>query len=314
MGDRQEIGTTMLLCDDNQLRWAFCRRDPLRYRDLIRDLLPPSAIDGAMLERYWVNEGKLVDRGEQPRAPALEDHYYVDSLEKPSLLACVHGTAPRAKLRLEGELESSDEHAVRAWIREPTPVGVATTHEAIKECLSEELRVADWTAAKVYTATAEGFKPRTLHPVRRLTANDRPLWRRFVERNMGDSMVSGYQDSGAVVREFEFMCMGLPVAYYAAEREGEIAGVVSVGAGPDQYDAIDMLFVAPEHRRQGFGYGLLSVATQEILARGRQPEYFAGGDQDALPPLLTGLGYHVNSTLHWTERYMWYDWVLAQEG
>jgi GNAT superfamily N-acetyltransferase len=302
----------MIPCDDAQTRLDFCHRDYLRYRELIGDLMPPTALDGAT-ERYWVDDGRLVDRGEQAREPAVHDRYYVDSLEMPSLLAWVHGAKPRARLRLEGGLPSGSDQAVRAWIRELAPVGVATTHEAIKRCLSEELGVTDWGKAGRYTVTTEDFRPRAAHPVRRLSPADRPLWRRFVEKNMDDSMVSGRNGCGTVVRDFEFMCMGMPVAYYAAEKDGEIAGIVTIGASTDRYDGIGALFVAPEHRRQGLGYSLLSAATQDILARGRQPDYFAGGDPDALPPLLTGLGYRLNFTFYWTERFMWYDWVLAQE-
>ncbi len=80
----------MIPCDDAQIRLDFCHRDYLPYRELIGDLMPPTVLDGAM-ERYWVDDGRLVDRGEQAREPAIHDHYCVDSLERPSLLAWVHG-------------------------------------------------------------------------------------------------------------------------------------------------------------------------------------------------------------------------------
>jgi len=303
----------MIPCDDTQIVLDFCDRDHLRYGELISGLAPsPTALD-ELMERYWVDDGRLADRGEQAREPAVPDHYYVDSLERPSLLAWVHGVAPRAKLRLEGEVQSGNDQELRAWIRELAPVGVATTNEDIKRCLSEELGVTDWSEAGQYTVTAEDFKPRIVHPVRRLSAADRPLWRRFVEGNMDDSMVSGRNGCGSVVRDFEFMCMGLPVSYYVAEKDSEIAGVVSIGPSTDRCDCVGALFVAPERRRQRFGRSLLSAAVQDILARGRQPFYFAGGDPGPLLPLLIGLGYRLNSTFYWTERYMWYDWVLAQE-
>ena len=285
----------------------------MRYTDLVSGIASsPTALDAAM-ERYWVDDGRLADRGDQAREPAAPDHYYVDSLERPSLLARVHRVPPRAKLRLEGELQSAKDQELRAWIRELAPAGVATTYEDIKRCLSEELGVTDWGEAGQYTVTAEDFKPRIVHPVRRVSPAERPLWRRFVEANMADSMVSGRHGCGSVVREFEFMCMGLPVDYYVTEKGGQIAGVVSIGPSTDRCDGIGTLFVAPEHRRQGFGRSLLSAAVQGILARGRQPFYFAGGNPGPLLPLLIGLGYRLNSTFYWTERYMWYDWVLAQE-
>ena len=304
----------MIPCDDTQTILDFCHRDRLRYSGLISNLAPSAtASNEAMMERYWVDDGRLVYRGEQPREVEVHNDYYLDARENPSLLACVRVIKSRAKLRLEGTLQSGNDQEVRAWIRELAPVGVATTHGAIKRCLSDELGVADWREAGQYAATVEDFTPSMVHPVRRSSPADRLLWQRFVDGNMDDSMVSGRKGSGSVVREFEFMCMGLPVDYYVAEKEGEIAGVVSIGPIVDRYDGIGALFVAPGHRRQGFGRSLLSVAVQDILARGRQPFYFAGGDAGPLLPLLIGLGYRLNSTFYWTERYMWYDWVLAQE-
>jgi GNAT superfamily N-acetyltransferase len=292
----------------------FCHRDHLRYSGLLSSLAPSATErDEAMMERYWVDEGRLVDRGEQPRELEGHDDYYLDARENPSLLACVRVIKSRAKLRLEGTLQSGNDQEVRAWIRELAPVGVATTHEDIKRCLSDELGVADWFEAGQYATTMEDFRPSMVHPVRRVSAADRPLWQRFVDGNMDDSMVSGRKGCGSVVREFEFMCMGLPVDYYAAEKKGEIAGVMSIGPIAGRCDGIGTLFVAPEHRRQGFGRSLLSAAVQDILARGRQPFYFAGGDPGPLLPLLVGLGYRLNSTFSWTERWMWYDWVVAQE-
>jgi GNAT superfamily N-acetyltransferase len=299
-------------CHDTQSMLDLCHCDHVRYCGLITGLAPsPTSLD-ELMERYWVDDGRLVDRGADACKPKAHA-YYVDSRERPAVLACVGGVKPHLKLRLEGELQSADDRALRAWIRELAPAGVATTHEDIRRCLSEELGVTDWGEAGQYTVTAEDFKPRMVHPVRRLSPAERPLWRRFVEGNMDDSMVSGRKGCGSVVREFEFMCMGLPVDYYVTEKEGEIAGVVSIGPSTDRCDNIGTLFVAPEHRRQGFGRSLLSAAVQDILARGRQPFYFAGGDPGPLLPLLIGLGYRPNSTFYWTERYMWYDWVLAQE-
>src|SRR5512146_3180534 len=99
--DREERAQ-MIPCP-NQTRLAFCQRDPLRYRDLVADLLPAPAIGAMALDRYWVNNGQLVDRGGQPPALAVADQDVVDSVEEPALLACVHPAGARVKLRLEGE-------------------------------------------------------------------------------------------------------------------------------------------------------------------------------------------------------------------
>jgi len=300
-------------CDDTQIILDFCHRDHVRYTDLVSGTASSPSVLARAMERYWVDDGHLVDRGEEACKSEGHREYYVDSRERPAVLACVGGVKPHLKLQVEGEVRSGKEQELRAWIREVAPVGVATTHEDIKRRLSEELGVTDWHDAGQYTIAVEDFKPRIVHPVRRVSPAERPLWRRFVEGNMDDSMVSGREGCGSVVRDFEFMCMGLPVDYYVAEKDGEIAGVVSIGPTTDRCDGIGTLFVAPEHRRQGFGRSLLSAAVQDILARGRQPFYFAGGDPGPLLPLLIGLGYRLNSTFYWTERYMWYDWVLAQE-
>jgi len=37
----------MIPCDDAQIRLDFCHRDYLRYRELIDDLMPSTALDGA---------------------------------------------------------------------------------------------------------------------------------------------------------------------------------------------------------------------------------------------------------------------------
>jgi GNAT superfamily N-acetyltransferase len=278
----------------------FCNRDYVRYRGLISSLESPRSAFGEALQRYGVVEGRLVDRGEE----ACRRHsfaYYSDSPEKMSLLACVS----RGKLRLEGEM--ADRHSVqlRAWIRQLAPVGLATTHEALKRCLSDELGVIEWSQAGQYTTTAEGFTPRMVSPVRRLSPIDRPLWQRFVERYAAEPMVSGRGSGGALVRDFEFMCMGLPFDYYVTEDGGEITGVVTLlNLLTDRCDEISVLWVAPEHRRKGLAHSLLSGATQDVLARRRQPGYFAGGNPDHLGPMLTGLGYHLNSTF-WEWRFWW---------
>jgi len=303
----------VIRCDETQLLLDFCHSDPLRYSAFISDLTPvEGGVAAALVERYWVQDGRLVDRGEPTQEPVGHNVHYLDSEEDPSLLACVRSIGPCAKLRLEGVVPRGSEEEVREWVRELAPVGAATTSEDIKRLLSDDLGATTWREAGHYTTTVEEFKPRAAHSVRRASPADRLRWQRFVAENMDDPMVSGRKGCGSVVREFEFMCMGLPVDYYIAEKDGEIAGVASFGPLINHYDDIRILFVSPRHRRQGFGASLLSAAMQDILARGRRPAYFAGGEPGPLLPLLACLGYRLNSTLYWTERYTWYDWVLVQ--
>jgi len=169
------------------------------------------------------------------------------------------------------------------------------------DCLSQALGIAEWSErGGEYTTTTQTFRPRIVAPVRRLGPEDRPMWTRFVEQHSREPMVNGRPGSQAAVRDFEFMCMGLPVSYYVTLEGDEITGFLTVSRFTGSSDEIASLFVPPAHRRRGLASSLLSVATQDILVAGRLPAYHAGGTPGEAPDLfgmLTGIGYYLVSVL-----------------
>ena len=167
------------------------------------------------------------------------------------------------------------------------------------DSLSQALGVAEWTeCGGEYTTAVQTFRPRIASPVRRLSPEDRAMWACFVEQYSHEPMVNGRPGSQAAVRDFEFMCMGLPVSYYVTLEGDEITGFLTVNRFTRLSDEIASLFVPPAHRRRGLASSLLSVATQDILAAGRLPAYHAGGspgDARDVFGMLTGIGYYLVS-------------------
>jgi len=170
--------------------------------------------------------------------------------------------------------------------------------------MAEAFDERDWSHSKQYTTNANDFVSKIEGSVRELTQDDREMWQRFVERNSTEGLVvKGAGGSGSGVRDFKFMCIGLPVNYYAAIEDGEMVGFLSVNPQTDVCDEISALFVEPAHRRKGIAHSLLSVATEAIFYRGRVPGYYAGGAPGRLDKMLKGIGYHLNSDVwschHW---------------
>ena len=124
------------------------------------------------------------------------------------------------------------------------------------------------------------------------------MWRRFVDRHAHEPQVNARPGSQAVVRDFEFMCLGLPVDYYVTCEAQEITGVLTVNPFTRLCDEIATLFVDPAHRRKGFATALVCAATKDIFERGRQPAYSASGSPAERPDLfalLTRIGYYLVS-------------------
>ena len=136
------------------------------------------------------------------------------------------------------------------------------------------------------------FVPHSSASCRVLTPEDRPVWQRFVDRNAGDPMVKAPNRSQAVVRDFLFMCMGLPVKYFATLEDGEMTGMASV------------LYVDPVHRRRGLARTLLCAAVQHVHGQERVIAYHAAGGPQERPDLyglLTSLGFTLVACLYTTE-------------
>jgi GNAT superfamily N-acetyltransferase len=250
------------------------------------------------MQRCDYVEGKgFVLRGAQGgRSDNHCDVYFVDSPDRISLVARVRGKA----VRLEGEMGNVARKELIDWCRGFAPENVETTHEALKDCLSEIVGTERWRMNGTYTATRESFRQRITAHVRRLSPDDRPMWQRFVERHGHEPQVNARGGSQAVVRDFEFMCLGLPVNYYVTKDGEDITGVLAVNSFTDRCDEISTLFVDPAHRRKGLAHSLLSVATREVFARGKQPAYSAAGNREELGWMLEGIGYSlVCSSWYW---------------
>jgi len=275
----------MIRCDDRATLLAFCERDPIRYRHIIHELASPCPEwDTAMRSFYG--------------SSAQSSAFFVDSLADSSLIAHLRGR----ELRLEGQAKGAAAGDLASWCRGLSPGLITTTHKPIRSCLAQIIGEHEWALARQYTAHAGSFRPKVGQTVRMLRPEDRPTWERFVARHADEPMVvPGKGGSGAGVRDFEFMCSGMPVACYAAEEGGELIGFISVNPMTRGCDEVSAMYVSPDHRRRGVGSALLSAGTRDILARERLPGYFAGeagGDVDAM---LRGVGYELVSSV-WTVR------------
>jgi GNAT superfamily N-acetyltransferase len=283
----------LTICHDTQVPLDFCRREPIRFRQILHRLDPPCpAWDAAMKQHGQSPEdaGRAKNTEEPP--PIL----YVDSLVEPSVLVCIDGSAMRA----EGDASKVTAEELRRLRHGNAPKDLTTTDAALRDRMRDAFEQHDWTHSKQYTTTAEEFEPRASSRVQTLSADDRVLWKRFTARHPDEGLVAARGDAGGPgTRDFEFMCAGLPVDYYAAIVDDGIAGFVSVNPMTRECDEISALFVDPAHRRKGIAHSLLTAATKDILSRGRQPGYFAGSAGDDLDRMLKGLGYHLVSEVWW---------------
>jgi len=245
------------------------------------------------MQRSDYVDGKGFVVNANPTANALETVCYTDGGGEVHLLGCATGK----RLRVEGQVRRYTDFA--RWCRGFAPTRVETSAKAVMDCLGQALGIAEWSeCGGEYTTNGQTFLPRIVVPVRRLGPDDRPIWARFVAKYSHEPMVNGRPGSQAAVRDFEFMCMGLPVSYYVTLEGDEITGFLTVNCLTGACDEIASLFVPPARRRRGYASSLLSVATQDILAAGRLPAYHAGGSPGEAPDLfgmLTGVGYHLVS-------------------
>lgn len=115
-------------------------------------------------------------------------------------------------------------------------------------------------------------------------------------------MVDEDRGSGAIVRDFEFMCAGLPVDNYAIAEGGEITGIATVNPMTERCDEVSAVFVSPAHRGKGLATSLLSLATRDILERGNRPAYSAAGNAEEIVGLVEKVGYLFVA-------YWWYWWA-----
>ncbi len=295
-------------CNDKADILMFCGRDAIRYRHIIHELDPPCPEwDEAMHRCHYVSGKGLViaePAGQVTITPAaLESSYYMDNPDHPLLLA----KAGKDHLRIEGEVKDGNADGLLALIHELKPRGLQTYHQAIAEFLREALKTAPWESNGAEYTPTERFTPQIDAPVRQLTPDDRAMWQRFVDRNADDPMVKAPNGSQAVVRDFFFMEMGLPVQYFAALEQGEMTGMASVNPMTRSIDEVSALYVDPVHRRKGLARTLVSAAAKHIQGEGRIAAYHAAGnpqDRPDLYRLLTSLGFEFvtcpyATKLHW---------------
>ncbi len=282
----------MFRCDDTARLLAFFQADAVRFRDILHDLDSPCpAWDEAMRRCDFVAGTGFVLHEDGPAPEPLQMQYYADSAETPSLVARVRGQ----HVRVEGRMADGQGPGLVRWCREQGVETIDTWTDSLRDDLSSSAGLGPWEASTAdYTTGPAAFRPGRGYPVRRLTRDDEAIWRRFVDRNAADPMVNARGGGQAVIRDFVFLCRGLPVDYYATLDGGEITGVVSVNPMTRTIDEVSMVFVEPSQRRRGFGHSLVAAATRDILSRGHEPGYCAGGNPQQRPDLhamLTALGY-----------------------
>ena len=258
----------------------FCRRDFVRYRQVIHHLDPPC--------REWDTRMSEMYGGRGDYAIRL----FVGSLEQTELVALVGD----GEMLLEGKTTNVTHAELAEWCGHWVLRGVSTTHEPLKNCLSEALDIAEWQQFGFHTVTPDSFTERITCQVRRASADDRAQWERFLKPQVSNAMSKrGIQITVAAARDFDFMCAGLPVDCYVTREGEDITGVLTVNAFTAQVDEISAVFVGPNHRRKGLAHSLLSAATKDVFARGRQPAYAANSSQQELDRMLKGIGFHLVS-------------------
>ena len=272
-------------CDRKTKLIDFCQEDPVRRRSLMHDLNPPSPELDSAVRAYY---------GDTTRS----NTYFVDDPDDITLIV-----RKNVGLNATGSLLNVDPAEFSAWCKSQSPWNLHTNDEEIHRALTGEFDERNWIRNGLYTTTPASFIANVSHEVRKLSIADTPLWRRFVEAHAEDSMMSRKQGgSGAAVRDFELMCEGFAVDCYATFSKGNISGVLSVSPFTDKCDEILMAFVSPAYRREGQASSLLSVATRDILNRGRQPTYSAASNRVDIVSFLNKQGYQFIS-------YDWYFWL-----
>ncbi len=287
----------MKLCDNIAEVLLFCQRDPVRYRHIVHELDPPCPEwDDAMRRCHYVDgEGVVIDdsAGQEDSASArLHASYYLDNAGAPTLLVRVSDD----NFRVEGTVNNNNTDDLLALIQKHSPRNLLTYHQAVADFLGKKFNSDQWECDGAEYVATDRFTPQLSAPVLALTPDNRPLWQRFVDRNAGDPMVKARNGSQAVVRDFLFMAMGLPVRYFVTLEDGEITGMASVNPMTRSIDEISALFVDPVHRRKGLARTLISAAVESIHARGRTVAYHAAGnpqDRPDLYKLLTSLGFEL---------------------
>ncbi len=279
-------------CRDKDQLLEFCRQEPIRRRHIVHELDPPCGEwDSAMSRTVWDEEHGVVvlDADSVSPSPSVAATYYVDKAEHPTLLV----QDWNAVVRVEGVIDGQNLSGLLACIRQLAPREIKTYDQHIAEQLADQLGTGPWEADGAEYTPAAGCELSDDARVGRLGPEDRDMWSRFAEANADHPMVKARGGSQAVVRDFLFMSMGLPVDYFAAVEDGEMTGMVSANPMTRLIDEVSALFVSPAYRGKGVARSLLSAIITDISRRGHRAAYSAAGtpaERPDLHHLLTSMG------------------------
>lgn len=282
-------------CTDNTAIIEFCQNDPIALRHIIHYLNSPIPnYDDALTAFY---------PGVAPKTPPV---IYVDGTNPIRLMA--HDWDGR--LRLEGNERHLSGEALREWCAQMNPRGAASTSDSLSDLLRETVGQDGWSVNFHYSVSPSKFLERTEHKVIQLSPADYDNCLRFLERPSDTPFLNIKRANMNLARDLSWMHDGLPVDAYAIREGSDIVGICTVFQMTACCDEVSRLYVPREVRGRGYGRSLLSAATRDILARGRQPGFAVGGDPEILGRLLTSLGYNIVCRFwHW--RY-WWDLPIPQ--
>lgn len=276
----------MVACADDAPILAFCHRAPMQYRHLISDIEIPCP---QWREAYGNYYG--VSAQDRPL-------FYVDDVDKTNFLAAVFLN----RLRIEGDATSVTEDAFLQWCQDQSFLGYATTSDPLMYMLRRLTGPEGWSHNLHFEITPETFRSQISHKVAPLTALDRAPVESFLAQPSTIPFLSIGRAVPGLARDFCLTCAQIPVYCYAAYINEHIVGIVSIQPMTTFCDELSELYVAPDFRRRGVGYSLLSTAIRDTLERGK---ILGAASNTETGPQFRHLGFRVVSRF-WHLRF-WHD-------
>ena len=249
----------------------FFRREPIRYRHILRDLGERPS------DQIWHERGDLsaLRRGAST--------YYVDSWDEPAMVIRIErtneGALPHCQLRAEGEFGSITEGELAHWCEHLAPRCVVTTHRPIRDCLGRQLGARGWSEQFHLTCPPEGNLAPARHRVLRLD-RDQAIARVLGVAVDGRTRAQGVP-SGAIIEGFAIPDDAGPRAMVAVHEMTTSCDEVAVHAEVGAADPSNLP-------------SLVSAASDRILARGRLPAIAVSAGKDAA--WLLAIGFRIAAT------------------